>query len=118
MEESFISQEFSSGESEKEEDMVNYIDHRKAYIPFNKLSREDQIDRCFFMWQILVKKLRGSVYLIQAFALLHKSMYVKGTTKKNRLEDNKEDYFDIEQKRYWFIIMPHWTFKKIWSAVI
>ena len=31
---SFVSQEFSSGESEKEEDMVNYIDERKPYVPF------------------------------------------------------------------------------------
>ena len=35
---SFISQEFSSGESEKEEDMVNYIDDRKPYVPFRQLN--------------------------------------------------------------------------------
>lgn len=35
---SFISQEFSSGESEKEEDMINYIDERKPYVPFRNLN--------------------------------------------------------------------------------
>lgn len=38
---SFISQEFSSGESEKEEDMVNYIDERKPYVPFRNLDQQD-----------------------------------------------------------------------------
>lgn len=66
--------------------MVNYIDQRKPYVHFKDLNKRDQIDRLFFMWQMLVRKLRGSVYLIQAFAFLHKSMYVKGTQKNNRLE--------------------------------
>ena len=54
------------------------------------------------------------MYLIQAFAFLHKSMYVKGTTKKTRLENEPAEGL----KKPWFIIMPHWTFRKIWSAVI
>ena len=66
------------------------------------------------MWQMLVKKLRGSVYLVQAFAFLHKSMYVKGTTKRSKYEsDVRKDY---KPPRY--ILMPNWKIKKFWSAVI
>ena len=62
---SFVSQEFTSGTDESgDENMVNYIDQRKPYVKFKDLSKRDQIDRLFFMWQMLVRKLRGSVYLI------------------------------------------------------
>ena len=81
---------------------------------FKDLNKRDQIDRLFFMWQMLVRKLRGSVYLIQAFAFLHKSMYVKGTCKNNRLEA----YNTRESKPPSYIIMPHWKFKTFWSAII
>ena len=111
---SFISQEFSSGESEKEEDMVNYIDERKPYVAFNKLNQRDQVDRLFFNWQMLVKKLRGSIYLIQAFAFLHKSMYVKGTTKTSKLDYREEEEHTVPC----YVIMPNWAFKKLWSAII
>ena len=63
---------------------------------------------------MLVRKLKGSVYLIQAFAYLHKSMYVKGTCKNNRLET----YNVQENKPPSYIIMPGWTFKTFWSAII
>ena len=63
---------------------------------------------------MVVKKLRGSIYLIQAFAFLHKSMYVKGTTKTSKL-----DLIPVEEQKVpCYVIMPNWTFKKIWSAVI
>ena len=39
---------------------------------------------------MLVKKLRGSIYLIQTFAFLHKSMYVKGTNKRLKVENSAE----------------------------
>lgn len=47
---SFISQEYSSGESEPEEDMINYIDKRKPYVSFGQISEKEQVDRLFFMW--------------------------------------------------------------------
>jgi hypothetical protein len=63
---------------------------------------------------LLVKNLRGSIYLIQAFAFLHKSMYVKGTTKTSKL-----DLMTVEDQTVpCYVIMPNWTFKKLWSAVI
>ena len=94
--------------------MVNYIDERKPYVPYGKLEVNDQVDRLFFMWQLLVRKLRGSVYLVQAFTALHNSIYVKGTTKT--WKHDKEEIGDHHPA--WYVIMPHWTFKKIWSAVI
>ena len=71
--------------------MINYIDERKPYVPFRSLNQQDQVDRLFFMWQMLVKKLRGSIYLIQCFAFLHKSMYVKGTNKKVKVDSTLEE---------------------------
>lgn len=66
------------------------------------------------MWQMLVKKLRGSIYLIQCFAFLHKSMYVKGTSKKVKLDAGLGDQY----RPPFYIIQPHWGFKKFWSAII
>lgn len=110
----FSDEDFSSGESEREEDMVNYIDGRKPYVAFNRLEQNDQVDRLFFMWQLLYRKLRGSVYLVQAFTALHNSLYVKGTTKTWKHDKEERD----DQVPEWYVIMPNWTFKKIWSAII
>lgn len=41
-------------------------------------------------------------------------MYVKGTTKKSKIDHEIE----ADYTKPWFIIMPNWTFKKIWSAII
>lgn len=41
--------------------MINYIDERKLYVPFNKLEKDDQVDRIFFLWEKLFMKLRASV---------------------------------------------------------
>ena len=39
---SFVSQEFTSGTDESEdENMVNYIDQRKPYVHFKDLSKRD-----------------------------------------------------------------------------
>lgn len=47
---------------------------------------------------------------------LHKSMYVKGTTKKMKNVDQEEA---VKQKKpFFFIIMPNSLIKKFWSAVI
>ena len=66
------------------------------------------------MWQMLVKKLRGSIYLIQTFAFLHKSMYVKGTSKKVKVDVTLEEQY----RPPFYIILPNWAFKKLWSAII
>jgi hypothetical protein len=48
--EGIYSEEFSSGESDREEDMINYIDERKQHVPYGKLTQKEQVDRLFFMW--------------------------------------------------------------------
>lgn len=106
--------QFSSGESEPEEDMRNYIDVRKPYVPFGQLSEKEQVDRLFFNWQQLVSKLRGSTYLLQAFTSLQQSMYVKGTDKNSKVKMAEVE----EETPPWYIIMPEWRFRKFWSAVI
>ena len=63
---------------------------------------------------MLVKKLRGSIYLIQTFAFLHKSMYVKGTSKKVKVDVTLEEQY----RPPCYIILPNWAFKKLWSAII
>ena len=77
--ESFLSLDYSSGDSEDESVMVNYMDPTKPYVPFHNLSDEDQQHFLFFMWEMLFKKLKGSVSLLQAVQNLHRNVYVKGT---------------------------------------
>ena len=53
-----------------------------------------------FMWTKVCHKLRASLYIVQACAHLHKTLYLKGSQKREKLyADNQE-----EIKPLWFII--------------
>lgn len=65
------------------------------------------------MWQKLCSKLRGSVYLIQACAFLHKGLYLRGT-QKSKIQNDIEEHYEIP----WYIIEQKKPIQKFWSAVI
>lgn len=94
--------------------MVNYVDESQPYIPYFMRTKEEKEDFVFFMWQLLTKKLRGSVYLIQALAFLHKSIYINGTSKRIQLTEIKEETLAPK----WYIIMPGTLLRNLWSATI
>ena len=76
--ESFVSQLYSEGSSDEENEDQAFFPI-KPRDKFNMLTAAEQQELIFFMWQKLCSKLRGSVYLIQACAFLHKGLYLRGT---------------------------------------
>ena len=94
--------------------MINYLDETQHYIPYEIRTQEEKEEFVFFMWQMLIKKLRGSVYLIQAFAFLHKSIYINGTSKRVQFTEIKQD----NSTPKWYIIMPGTLLRNLWSATI
>ena len=67
-----------------------------------------------FMWTKVCHKLRASLYIVQACAHLHKTLYLKGSQKREKLYADTQE----EIKPLWFIIKQKTPLQKVWSAVI
>ena len=65
------------------------------------------------MWEMTIKKLRGSVHMVQALKALHSGIYVRGTQKRYLQKNPNEVYQTL-----WFILMPHYKISKVWQAII
>jgi hypothetical protein len=103
---------YSSGQSD-ESDMIE-LSFRQYGLPFSELTKMQRDEQCFMLWQKVIKKLRASIYSIQAFAILHRRLFLAGTTKKYQaaLGQNSQD------KACCCIIMPNTRLRKIWSAIV
>ena len=90
---------YTSGSSDEDENMQK-LDASRPPVGFGALTKEEQEDMMIYMWTRVCTKLRASLYIVQACAHLHKTLYLKGSQKREKLYAETQE----EEKPHWFII--------------